>query len=90
MQVFQRRARLEFVGLFDGELGLNLVTVPTRAYRFIRSYTGALNDLMKLVSVVKRGLNKALVSSQFKLKEPPQSLQILKDRKIVGRGEMNL
>jgi propanol-preferring alcohol dehydrogenase len=55
MQLLRRRARLVFVGLFGGELRLNLVTMPTRAYRLIGSYTGSLNDLIELVSLAKRG-----------------------------------
>jgi propanol-preferring alcohol dehydrogenase len=40
MQFLRRRARLVLVGLFGGELKLSLVTMPTRAYRLIGSYTG--------------------------------------------------
>src|SRR5438067_4354697 len=45
MQFLRRRARVVLVGLFGGELKLSLVSMPTRAYRLIGSYTGSLNDL---------------------------------------------
>jgi len=49
MQFLRRRARLVFVGLFGGELKLSLVTMPTRAYRLIGSYTGTLSDMIEFV-----------------------------------------
>lgn len=41
------------VGFFGGELKLNLITMPTRAYKLIGSYTGILTDLIELVSITK-------------------------------------
>ena len=58
MKFLRRRARLVLVGLFGGELKLALVTMPTRAYRLIGSYTGTLSDLIELVSLAKRGVIK--------------------------------
>jgi len=46
MQFLRRRAKLLLVGLFGGELKLSLVTMPTRAYKIIGSYTGSLEDLV--------------------------------------------
>jgi propanol-preferring alcohol dehydrogenase len=40
MNMLRRRVRVVLVGLFGGELKLNLVTFPTRAYRLIGSYIG--------------------------------------------------
>src|SRR5207247_1361883 len=56
MQFLRRRASVVLVGLFGGELKLSLVSMPTRAYRLIGSYTGSLNDLAELVSLAKRGV----------------------------------
>jgi len=53
MQFLRRRARVVLVGLFGGELKLSLVTMPTRAYRLIGSYTGTLSDMIELVSLAK-------------------------------------
>ena len=74
------------VGLFGGELKLSLVTMPTRAYKIIGSYTGSLNDLDELVSLAKRKIIKPVVSDKFKLDQATEALSKLKDGKIMGRG----
>jgi propanol-preferring alcohol dehydrogenase len=51
-----RRVRVVLVGLFGGELKLNLLTFPTRAYRLIGSYIGTLNDLSFCIAC-KKGYN---------------------------------
>jgi alcohol dehydrogenase, propanol-preferring len=89
MQLLRRRARLVFVGFFGGELKLNLVTIPTRAYRLIGSYTGSLNDLMELVSLARNRIIRPVVSNRFRLNQATEALQMLKDRKIIGRGVIN-
>ena len=88
-QFLRRRAKLLLVGLFGGELKLSLVTMPTRAYKIIGSYTGSLEDLVELVSLAKRGVIKQVVSKRFKLNQAGEALQMLKDGKIVGRGVIN-
>jgi propanol-preferring alcohol dehydrogenase len=85
MQILRRRAKLVLVGLFGGELRLSLVTMPTRAYKIIGSYTGSLQDMIELVSLANRGLVKPVVSNRFKLDQAGEGLQMLKDGKIVGR-----
>jgi propanol-preferring alcohol dehydrogenase len=77
------------VGLFGGELRFSLVSIPTRAYKIIGSYTGSLQDLIELVSLAKRGVVKPVVSNRFKLDQAGEALQMLKDGKIVGRGVIN-
>ena len=89
MQILRRRARVVPVGLFGGELRLGLVTMPTRAYKLIGSYTGSLSDLIELVSLAKRGVIKPVVSNRFKLDQATEALQMLKDGKILGRGVIN-
>jgi propanol-preferring alcohol dehydrogenase len=89
MQFLRRRAKLLLVGLFGGELKLSLVTIPTRAYKIIGSYTGSLEDMVELVSLAKRGVIKQVVSKRFKLNQAGEALQMLKDGKIVGRGVIN-
>jgi propanol-preferring alcohol dehydrogenase len=89
MQFLRRRARLVFVGLFGGELKLSLVTMPTRAYRLIGSYTGTLSDMIELVSLARRGVIKPVVSNRFKLDQATEALTMLKDGKILGRGVIN-
>jgi alcohol dehydrogenase, propanol-preferring len=89
MQILRRRAKLVLVGLFGGELRLSLVTMPTRAYKIVGSYTGSLQDMIELVSLASRGLVKPVVSNRFKLDQAGEALQMLKDGKIVGRGVIN-
>ena len=76
-------------GLFGGELKLNLVTMPTRAYRLIGSYTGSIADLIELVSLAERGVIKPIISNRFKLDQATEALTMLKEGKIVGRGVIN-
>jgi propanol-preferring alcohol dehydrogenase len=89
MQFLRRRAKLVLVGLFGGELKLNLVSMPTRAYRLIGSYTGTLNDMTELVSLARRAVIKPLVSNRFKLNQATEALKMLKEGKILGRGVIN-
>ena len=89
MQFLRRRARLVLVGLFGGELKLGLVTMPTRAYRLIGSYTGTIKDLVELVSLAGRGVIKPVVSDRFKLDQATEALTMLTKGKIIGRGVIN-
>jgi propanol-preferring alcohol dehydrogenase len=89
MQILRRRAKVVLVGLFGGELRLNLVSMPTRAYRLIGSYTGTLTDLIELVSLAKRGVIRPVVSDRFKLGQATEALSNLKAGKIIGRGVIN-
>jgi alcohol dehydrogenase, propanol-preferring len=89
MQFLRRRARVVLVGLFGGELKLNLISMPTRAYRLIGSYTGTLSDMVELVSLAKRGVIKPLVSNRFKLDQATEALTMLKEGRIIGRGVIN-
>ena len=89
MQIIRRRARLILVGLFGGELKLNLVMMPTRAYSLIGSYTGSLGDMVELVSLAKRGVINPVVSNRFKLDQTTEALSKLKEGEIVGRGVIN-
>src|ERR687888_482507 len=86
MQLLRRRGKLVLVGLFGGELKLNLVTMPTRAYKIIGSYTGSISEMVQLVSLAKRGTIKPLVSNRFRLDQATEALRMLRDGKIMGRG----
>jgi propanol-preferring alcohol dehydrogenase len=63
--------------------------MPTRAYRLIGSYTGALSELVELVSLARRGVIKPLVSNRFNLNQATEALTMLKEGKILGRGVIN-
>ena len=89
MQLLRRRGKLVLVGLFGGELKLNLVSMPTRAYKIIGSYTGSISEMVELVSLAKRGVIKPVISERFKLDQATEALTMLKDGKIIGRGVIN-
>jgi alcohol dehydrogenase, propanol-preferring len=89
MQFLRRRARAVLVGLFGGELKLNLVTMSTRAYRLIGSYAGTLSDLVELVSLATRGVINPIILDTFKLSQATEALSKLKYGKIIGRVVIN-
>lgn len=89
MNILRKRGKLVLVGLFGGELKLNLVSIPTKAYKLIGSYTGSMNDLAELVSLTKRGIIKPFISNRFKLDQATEALNMLKGGKIIGRGVIN-
>jgi propanol-preferring alcohol dehydrogenase len=89
MKILRRRAKVVLVGLFGGELRLNLVTMPTRAYRIIGSYTGTLADMTELISLADRKIIKPVISDKFKLDQATEALSKLKEGKIIGRGVLN-
>ena len=89
MQLLRKRARLVLVGLYGGALKLNLISMPTRAYKLIGSYTGNIAQLAELVSLTRRGVIKPLISDKFHLEQATEALSKLKDGKIVGRGIIN-
>ena len=89
MNLLRRRAKLVLVGLFGGELKLNLISMPTRSYKLIGSYTGSISDLIELVSLAKRDIIKPVISNRFRLDEATKALKMLKDGEILGRGVIN-
>jgi propanol-preferring alcohol dehydrogenase len=89
MQLLRRRGKLVLVGLFGGELKLNLITMPTRAYKIIGSYTGSISEMVELVSLAKRGVIKPVVSNRFRLDQATEALAMLKEGKVIGRGVIN-
>jgi alcohol dehydrogenase, propanol-preferring len=89
MQLLRKRGKVVLVGLFGGELRLNLVSMPTRAYKLIGSYTGTMADLIELVSLAQRGIIKPIVSARFKLEQATEALEKLKAGQIIGRGVIN-
>lgn len=89
MQLLRRRAKVVLVGLFGGELKLNLISMPTKSYRIIGSYTGNIQDMSELVSLTKRNVINPIISDRFKLGEATDALTKLKEGKITGRGVIN-
>ena len=89
MQILRRRARVVLVGLFGGSLELSLVSMPTRAYKLIGSYTGSMSDMLELVSLAQRDIIKPVISNKFNLNQATEALTMLKQGKIIGRGIIN-
>jgi propanol-preferring alcohol dehydrogenase len=89
MQLLRKRARVVLVGLYGGAARLNLISMPTRAYKLIGSYTGNIAQLAELVSLARRGVIKPLVSDKFNLEQATEALSKLKEGKVVGRGIIN-
>lgn len=89
MTILRRRARIILVGLFGGALQLNLVSMPTKAYKIVGSYTGSITDMIELVSLAKRKVIKPVISNKFSLNQATKALTMLRDGKIAGRGIIN-
>jgi len=89
MQLIRKRAKVVLVGLFGGELKLNLVNMPTRAYKLIGSYTGTINDLLELVSLAQRKVISPVISNHYKLDQATEALTMLKQGKVHGRSIIN-
>ena len=88
MQLLRKRGRVILVGLFGGELKLNLISMPTRGYSII-GYTGSLSEMAELVSLARRGVINPVISEKFKLDQATEALSKLKEVKITGRGVIN-
>ncbi len=73
----------------DGSLELNLPLVPLKAFTITGAYTGRFNDLVDLVSLLKKGKISSVTSRQYKLEEANQALEELKNLRIVGRAVFN-
>ncbi|MBI5355942.1 MAG: alcohol dehydrogenase catalytic domain-containing protein [Candidatus Aenigmarchaeota archaeon] len=86
ISMLRRRGRLVLVGLFGGELQLNLALIPLRAFKIIGSYTGNYRDLVELVALAEKGAFKNVVSQTFKLNEANKALSELKGGRVLGRA----
>jgi alcohol dehydrogenase, propanol-preferring len=89
MQFLRRRSRLVLVGLFGGEMKLNLINTSTRAYKLIGIDNGSIIDLIELISLASRRIVKPVVSNRFKLDQATEALTLLREGKIIGRSVIN-
>lgn len=87
--MLRRRGKVVLVGLFGGELRLNLVPMPTRAYKLIGSNTGTLTNLKELVSLTQGGVTKPVISDRFRLDQVTEAPSKLKAGQIIGRRVIN-
>jgi alcohol dehydrogenase, propanol-preferring len=86
MKMLLRRAKVTFVGLFGGELKVNLIEMPTKAYSLLGSYTRSPLDLVELVSLAEQGVIKPVITDRFPLEDATEGLSKLKRGEIIGRG----
>lgn len=77
---------LVIVGLFGGAAPWPLAFIAMRAIRVQGSYTGSLNELKSLLSLVKSGKVKPIPVTTHALDEASNVLQALHDGKVVGRA----
>jgi len=77
--------RYVVVGLFGGELALPLPSIPLRAISIIGSYTGNLVELKELIELAKSGKVKPLPVTSRPMSEVSETLEDLRQGKIVGR-----
>ncbi|MBT3790291.1 MAG: alcohol dehydrogenase catalytic domain-containing protein [Alphaproteobacteria bacterium] len=81
----QKGGRYVIVGLFGGGLTLALPTLPLRAISIIGSYTGNLAELKELIDLARSGKVKPLPVTSRPMEEVGNTLDDLRDGKIVGR-----
>jgi propanol-preferring alcohol dehydrogenase len=89
IQFLRRRAKLILVGLFGGEIKLNLINIATRAYELIGIDNGSIIDLIEMISLASRRIIKPVVSNRFKLDQATEALTLLRQGKIIGRSVIN-
>ncbi len=77
--------RYVIVGLFGGGLSLPLPSIPLRAISVVGSYTGNLRELKELIELVKSGKVKPLPTTTRPLADVGETLDDLRDGRVVGR-----
>ena len=85
----QKGGRYVIVGLFGGGVTIALPTLPLRAISVLGSYTGNLTELKALIELANSGKVKPLPVSTRPMAEVADTLDELRDGKIVGRVVMS-
>lgn len=73
------------VGLYGGELALQLLMVPLRALTIRGSYSGSLSELRELVDLAKSGRLKAMPIERVPHDDPNTALDRLRAGNVAGR-----
>ncbi|MFB5600899.1 MAG: alcohol dehydrogenase [Nitrososphaeraceae archaeon] len=89
LEILRKRGKLLLVGLFGGEVKINLLSMPTKAYELRGSYTGTREELVELIALAQKGIIRSIVSEKFKLDRSNEALTKLREGKIEGRGVLN-
>jgi D-arabinose 1-dehydrogenase-like Zn-dependent alcohol dehydrogenase len=73
------------VGLFGGAVTLPIATVPMRAMAITGSYVGRLDEAQELIALLKSGKVDAPLIVDRPLAAASQSLNELREGKVLGR-----
>ncbi|MBC5767986.1 alcohol dehydrogenase catalytic domain-containing protein [Ramlibacter sp. GTP1] len=85
MQVVHRGGKVVIVGLFGGALELSLPLLPLRALTLQGSYVGSLADLQELVTLARTKGAPQIPITERPLDAAQQSLDDLREGRVVGR-----
>src|SRR6202049_4763327 len=81
-----RGGKLVIVGLFGGAAPWSLPLIPIKAATIQGSYVGSLAELKALLDLVRRKSGRPVPVSKRPLNQAQQSLEDLRDGKLVGRA----
>jgi D-arabinose 1-dehydrogenase-like Zn-dependent alcohol dehydrogenase len=85
MEVLRKGGRYVLVGLFGGEVQIQLPLVPLRAQAILGSYIGSLQEMHDLMALVKRRQPAPVPVQTRPLAEANEALQALAAGEVVGR-----
>jgi D-arabinose 1-dehydrogenase-like Zn-dependent alcohol dehydrogenase len=83
--VVRRGGSFVIVGLFGGAVTLPIATVPMRAMAITGSYVGRLDEAQELIALLKSGKVDAPLIVDRPLAAASQSLNELREGKVLGR-----
>lgn len=86
MSVLRKGGKIVIVGLFGGSIDLPLATVPMKAITISGSYVGSLAELEELAAIGRKGGIPQISVSTRSLDEVQETLDQLREGKIVGRA----
>jgi D-arabinose 1-dehydrogenase-like Zn-dependent alcohol dehydrogenase len=81
----RRGGAIVVVGLFGGKFSTPIPLIPQRPFSIIGSYTGSLGETKEMLELVKAGKIKPIPIEQRPLEKADETLNQLREGKIVGR-----
>lgn len=85
MGVLRKGGRLVLVGLFGGALEIALPLLPLRAISLIGSFVGSLAEMQELMALARAGQLQEIPLQRRSLSSAQQTLEELKQGRIIGR-----
>ncbi len=85
MAALAKGGKLILVGLYGGDLRIDLPLIPLRAVSIMGSYTGNLAELRELIQLAKTGKLKPLPVATRPHSQPNEALAELRGGKVTGR-----